>query len=84
MEKMLNSMEGMDDLPSMTVAERVLADTLKQLEKTLNNLRLNHPEITQSEMDLIAKYVNASMRKQIVVDKKECDNQMQGYNPFKV
>ena len=75
-------MEGMDDLPSMTVAERVLADTLKQLEKTLNNLRLNHPEITQSEMDRIAKYVNASMRKQIVVDKKECEYQMQGYNPL--
>ena len=77
-------MEGMDDLPSMTVAERVLADTLKQLEKTLNNLRLNHPEITQSEMDRIANYVNASMRKQIVVDKKECEYQMQGYNPYKI
>ena len=79
---MLNPIEGIDDLPSMTVAERVLADTLKQLEKTLNNLRLNHPEITQSEMDRIAKYVNASMRKQIVVDKKECEYQMQGYNPL--
>lgn len=77
-------MEGMDDLPSMTVAERVLADTLKQLENTLNNLRLNHPEITQSEMDRIANYVNASMRKQIVVDKKECEYKMQGYNPYKI
>ena len=78
---MLNEIKGIDDLPLRSVAERVLADTLKQLENTLNNLRLNHPKITQSEMDLILKYVNASIRQQIVVDKKECDEKMQGYNP---
>ena len=81
---MLNEIKGIDDLPLRSVAERVLADTLKQLENTLNNLRLNHPEITQDEMALIKRYVNASMRKQIVVDKQECDNKMQGYNPYKV
>ena len=81
---MLNEIKGIDDLPLRSVAERVLADTLKQLENTLNNLRLNHPEITQDEMALIKRYVNASMRKQIVVDKQECDNEMQGYNPYLV
>ena len=77
---MLNEIEGID-LPFLTVAERALADNIQQLENTLSNLRLNHPKITQSEMDLILKYVNASIRQQIVVDKKECDNKMQGYNP---
>ena len=81
---MLNEIKGIGDLPLRSVAERVLADTLKQLENTLNNLRLNHPKITQSEMDLIKRYVNESMRKQIAVDKQECDNEMHGYNPYKV
>ena len=81
---MLNEIKGIDDLPLRSVAERVLADTLKQLENTLNNLRSNHPKITQDEMALIKRYVNASMRKQIVVDKQECDNKMQGYNPYTV
>ena len=81
---MLNEIKGIDDLPLRSVAQRVLADTLQQLENTLNNLRLNHPEITQSEMKLIQEWINASLRSQMKVDKKECEKEMQGYNPYTI
>ena len=81
---MLNEIKGIDELPLRSVAQRVLADTLQQLQNTLNNLKLNHPEITQSEMKLIQEWINASLRNQIEVDKKECEKEMQGYNPYTI
>ena len=81
---MLNTIEGIDNLSLASVPERALINTLQQLDNTLNNLKLNHPKITEKDMNLIKTWINASLRDQIIVDKKECEKEMQGYNPYTI
>ena len=81
---MLNTIEGIDNLSLASVPERALINTLQQLDNTLNNLKLNHPKITEEDMNLIKTWINASLRDQIKVDKKECEREMQGYNPYTI
>ena len=80
---MLNTIEGIDNLSLASVPERALINTLQQLDNTLNNLKLNHPKITEEDMNLIKTWIMASLREQENLDKKECEKE-KGLNPFTI
>ena len=75
---MLSARKRIDN-PKLVPYRQYLMDVVQQLNVTLNSLRLNHPSITQQDMDKIKRCISESLEAQEFLDEKKCEE-----NPFTV
>ena len=55
---MLNTIEGVDTFGIPSVRKLALMHTVQQLQNTLDNLKKNHPTITDEDISMIKKYIS--------------------------
>ena len=75
---MLSARKRIDN-PNLVPYRRYLEQAVQQVNVTLNSLRLNHPSITQQDMDKIKRCISESLEAQEFLDEKKCEE-----NPFTV
>ena len=49
-----------------------LEQAVQQVNVTLNSLKLNHPSITEEDMDKIKRYISNSLQAQDFYDEQKC------------
>ena len=60
------------DNPNLVPYRRYLEQAVQQVNVTLNSLKLNHPSITQEDMDKIKRYISESLQAQDFYDEQKC------------
>ena len=82
MEIMLSARKGIEN-SNLLPYRRYLEQAVQQLDVTLNSLKLNHPSITQQDMDKIKRYISNSLQAQDFYDEQKCMEENKP-NPYKV
>ena len=72
---MLNTIEGIDTFGIPSVRKLALMHTVQQLQNTLDNLKKNHPTITDEDISMIKKYISDSLKAQEKLDDTECEKE---------
>ena len=72
---MLNTIEGIDTFGIPSVRKLALMHTVQQLQNTLDNLKKNHPTITDEDISMIKKYISDSLKAQEKLDNTECEKE---------
>ena len=71
------------DNSNLVPYRRYLKQTVRQVQNTLNSLQLNHPKITEQEMNRIKRYIAQSLQAQEFLDEKECEEEKKR-NPYTI
>ena len=71
------------DNPNLVPYRRYLEQAVQQVNVTLNSLKLNHPSITQQDMDKIKRYISESLEAQAYLDEQKCIEEKKP-NPYTI
>ena len=71
------------DNPNLSPYIAYLEQAVQQVNVTLNSLKLNHPSITQQDMDKIKQYISESLEAQAYLDEQKCIEEKKP-NPYTI